>query len=259
VQSFEGLVVQGAVSLHIRGEFLVYSGALSSAYSSISLSLAYASGYQEYFQNHVTRTNQWAFCPSKVDSVVELTARSRRFWRRGGEPVFFERARDLSLFDVDCNLYHRLHIGAWGPMILGHAHPKGDGGAGRTQSGGGQALGAPTEAESEPVRSDHRSGNRPVGRCDLVNSGPTGHDAAPFGFGLHAAFGYSSASVCWQLSWNVDSLLVAQGVRAARWRAVPNSPGVTKGTGRTNVDPGLHDPQGPADGLSTAWEARIAA
>src|SRR5688572_23758433 len=48
---------------------------------------------------------------------------ARAFGGVGGEPVMFERAEGAYLFDVDGNRYID-YIGSWGPMILGHQHPK---------------------------------------------------------------------------------------------------------------------------------------
>src|SRR6476659_7418827 len=48
---------------------------------------------------------------------------ARAFGAVGGEPVVFERAAGAYLFDVDGNRYID-YVGAWGPMILGHQHPK---------------------------------------------------------------------------------------------------------------------------------------
>src|SRR5262245_58453057 len=48
---------------------------------------------------------------------------ARAFGGVGGEPVVFERANGAYLFDVDGNRYID-YIGSWGPMILGHQHPK---------------------------------------------------------------------------------------------------------------------------------------
>src|SRR3954447_16759547 len=48
---------------------------------------------------------------------------ARAFGGVGGEPVVFERAEGAYLFDVDGNRYLD-YIGSWGPMILGHQHPK---------------------------------------------------------------------------------------------------------------------------------------
>src|SRR5262245_23462091 len=48
---------------------------------------------------------------------------ARAFGGVGGEPVVFERASGAYLFDVDGNRYID-YIGSWGPMILGHQHPR---------------------------------------------------------------------------------------------------------------------------------------
>lgn len=55
--------------------------------------------------------------PGGVNSPV------RAFRSVGGQPLFIKKARGPYLFDVDG---HRLidYVLSWGPMILGHAHPK---------------------------------------------------------------------------------------------------------------------------------------
>src|SRR5205814_8640283 len=65
----------------------------------------------------------------------------------GGEPVVFERAEGAYLFDVDGNRYID-YIGSWGPMILGHRHPRV---VEAVQAAVGRAFsfGAPTRAENE--------------------------------------------------------------------------------------------------------------
>ena len=55
--------------------------------------------------------------PGGVNSPV------RAFRAVGGKPIVFERAHGSKLVDVDGNQYLDF-IGSWGPMILGHAHPK---------------------------------------------------------------------------------------------------------------------------------------
>jgi len=47
----------------------------------------------------------------------------RAFKGVGGEPFFVQRARGSHLWDVDANEYVD-YVGSWGPMILGHAHPR---------------------------------------------------------------------------------------------------------------------------------------
>jgi glutamate-1-semialdehyde 2,1-aminomutase len=54
--------------------------------------------------------------PGGVNSPV------RAFRGVGGTPVFFREGRGAWLTDVDGNRYVD-HVGSWGPLILGHAHP----------------------------------------------------------------------------------------------------------------------------------------
>ena len=55
--------------------------------------------------------------PGGVNSPV------RAFRGVGGTPFFTQRAKGCRLWDVDGNEYID-YVGSWGPMILGHAHPK---------------------------------------------------------------------------------------------------------------------------------------
>ncbi|MFM8538708.1 MAG: aminotransferase class III-fold pyridoxal phosphate-dependent enzyme, partial [Planctomycetaceae bacterium] len=48
---------------------------------------------------------------------------ARAFGAVGGEPIFFARAEGQWLTDVDGHTYLD-YIGSWGPMILGHRHPR---------------------------------------------------------------------------------------------------------------------------------------
>src|SRR5436305_5142684 len=72
---------------------------------------------------------------------------ARAFGGVGGEPIFFQRGQGAYLFDVDGNRYID-YVGSWGPMILGHAHPKVTA-ALQAAIERGTSFGAPTEAESE--------------------------------------------------------------------------------------------------------------
>ena len=55
--------------------------------------------------------------PGGVNSPV------RAFAGVGGTPVFMHRASGSKIYDTEDNAYID-YIGSWGPMILGHAHPK---------------------------------------------------------------------------------------------------------------------------------------
>lgn len=55
--------------------------------------------------------------PGGVNSPV-------RAWKSvGGEPFFVKRGAGCHIYDVDNNAYID-YVGSWGPMILGHAHPR---------------------------------------------------------------------------------------------------------------------------------------
>ncbi len=57
------------------------------------------------------------YIPGGVNSPV------RAFKAVGGQPVFLERGQGAYVYDVAGNAYID-YIGSWGPMILGHGHPK---------------------------------------------------------------------------------------------------------------------------------------
>src|SRR5262245_25923945 len=72
---------------------------------------------------------------------------ARAFGAVGGSPIFIQRGEGPYLFDVDGRRYLD-YIGSWGPMILGHGHPRVV--AAVTEAmGQGSSFGAPTERESE--------------------------------------------------------------------------------------------------------------
>ena len=67
--------------------------------------------------SHDLFTRAQALLPGGVNSPV------RAFKSVGGEPFFVQRADGPHLFDVDGNRYID-YVGSWGPMIVGHNHPK---------------------------------------------------------------------------------------------------------------------------------------
>ena len=72
---------------------------------------------------------------------------ARAFGGVGGEPIFVSRGEGPYLYDIDGNRYID-YVGSWGPLILGHAHPRvirAIEEAGRR----GTSFGAPTELETQ--------------------------------------------------------------------------------------------------------------
>ena len=82
-----------------------------------------------------------ALFPGGVNSPV-------RAWKSvGGEPRFIARAAGAQIFDADGNVYLD-YVGSWGPMLLGHAHPKVVA-AIQEAATRGTSYGAPCEGEVE--------------------------------------------------------------------------------------------------------------
>lgn len=80
------------------------------------------------------------YLPGGVDSPV------RAFKGVGGTPRFIVRGEGCRIYDVDgCDYID--YVGSWGPLILGHAHPKVIG-AVQTAAASGTSFGAPTELET---------------------------------------------------------------------------------------------------------------
>jgi glutamate-1-semialdehyde 2,1-aminomutase len=171
-----------------------------------------------------------AFARAKTLMPGGVNSPARAFGGVGGEPIFFERGQGAYLFDLDGNQYID-YIGSWGPMILGHAHPKVVAALTATV-GRAVSFGAPTEAESELAQLIIDAVPS-VEKVRLVNSGTEATMSA-----IRLARGFTGRDVIVKFSGNyhghVDSLLVAAGSSAATL-GVPNSPGVTKGTSQDTL------------------------
>src|SRR2546426_12591300 len=72
---------------------------------------------------------------------------ARAFGAVGGQPIFIERGTGPYLCDVDGNLYLD-YVGSWGPLILGHAHPRVVAAVSDALIRG-TSFGAPTELETQ--------------------------------------------------------------------------------------------------------------
>jgi glutamate-1-semialdehyde 2,1-aminomutase len=170
---------------------------------------------------------------------------ARAFGAVGGEPIVFRSAAGAYLTDVDGNRYID-YIGSWGPMILGHQHPRVVA-AVRDALERAMSFGAPTEAENELAQLIIDAVPS-IEKVRLVNSGTEATMSA-----VRLARGYTGRDVIVKFAGNyhghVDSLLVAAGSSAATL-AVPHSPGVTAGTSRDTLVLKYND----VDGLQAAFD-----
>ena len=150
---------------------------------------------------------------------------ARAFGAVGGQPIVFDHAEGAYLFDIDGNRYLD-YIGSWGPMILGHSHPRVIDSVQAAVSRG-TSFGAPTVAENE-LAELIVAAVPSIEKVRLVNSGTEATMSA-----IRLARGFTGRNIVVKFAGNyhghVDSLLVAAGSAAATL-GVPNSPGVTPGT-----------------------------
>jgi glutamate-1-semialdehyde 2,1-aminomutase len=146
---------------------------------------------------------------------------ARAFGGVGGQPVFIARGDGPYLFDIDGNRYLD-YVGSWGPLILGHNHPR----VAKALEGAlarGTTFGAPTEIETELAELICAL----VPSIEMVRMVSSGTEAAMSAIRLARGFtgrdGIVKFAGCYH--GHVDSLLVAAG-SSATTLGVPNSPGV---------------------------------
>jgi len=163
---------------------------------------------------------------------------ARAFGGVGGEPIFFARADGQWLTDIDGTTYLD-YIGSWGPMILGHRHPRVVA-AIETALQTGTSYGAPTEAESKLAELIIDA----VPSIEKVRMVSSGTEAAMSAVRL--ARGFTGRDKIIKFAGNyhghADSLLVAAGSAAATL-GVPNSPGVTAGTAQDTIVIEYNEPE----------------
>jgi glutamate-1-semialdehyde 2,1-aminomutase len=155
---------------------------------------------------------------------------ARAFGGVGGEPIFFSSARGQWLTDIDGHRYLD-YIGSWGPMILGHRHPRVMAAIAAVLETG-TSFGAPTEAESR-LASLIVAAVPSIEKVRLVSSGTEAAMSV-----VRLARGATGREGIVKFAGNyhghADALLVAAGSSAATL-GVPDSPGVTAGTARDTV------------------------
>jgi len=153
--------------------------------------------------------------PGGVNSPV------RAFKSVGCDPVFVARAAGAKIYDADDNAYID-YVGSWGPMILGHCHPKVVEAIQQTAATGA-SFGAPTARETqlaELVCDAYPN----IEMVRMVSSGTEATMSA-----IRLARGYTGRDKILKFDGcyhgHADSLLVKAGSGLATF-GVPTSPGV---------------------------------
>ncbi len=162
--------------------------------------------------------------PGGVNSPV------RAFKSLTHQPLFIEKGEGSRVYDADGNTYLD-YVGSWGPLILGHAHPRIVKTISETAAKG-TSFGAPTALETEMARLVVEA----VPSLELVRMVNSGTEAVMSA--LRVARGYTKRNKvikfigCYH--GHCDSFLIRAGSGAAAL-GYPDSPGVTKGTARDTI------------------------
>ena len=173
--------------------------------------------------------------PGGVNSPV------RAFNGVGGDPIFMARAEGAYIFDEDGNRYVD-YVGSWGPMIVGHAHPRV-----RTaiekQLRLGVSFGAPTAIETQLA--ERVCALLPsIEKIRMVSSGTEAAMSA-----IRLARGITGRSRILKFEGcyhgHADSLLVKAG-SGALTLGVPTSPGVPAALANLTVTASFNDLAGVA-------------
>jgi glutamate-1-semialdehyde 2,1-aminomutase len=158
-----------------------------------------------------------SFLPGGVNSPV------RAFGGVDVEPLFIADAKGSKIYDIDGNEYID-YVGSWGPMILGHAHPKVID-AIHTAVRKGTSFGAPTLAETALAERIVNAFDS-VEKVRLLNSGTEAVMTA-----IRLARAYTRKDLIIKMAGcyhgHSDSMLVAAGSGLAE-AAVASSAGVPR-------------------------------
>ncbi len=168
--------------------------------------------------------------PGGVNSPV------RAFKAIGIPPVFIERAKGPKIWDVDGNEYVD-YVGSWGPMIMGHAHPRIVRALKKTAPKG-TSFGAPTPLEVELAMRVRKA----FPSMELVRMVSSGTEAVMSA--IRVARGYTGRNKILKFEGcyhgHGDSLLVKAGSGATTF-GIPDSLGVPEDLARHTLTAPYND------------------
>src|SRR5262245_14435071 len=172
---------------------------------------------------------------------------ARAFGGVGGQPLFMDRGEGPYLFDIDGHRYLD-YCGSWGPLILGHCHPRVVRAVEETLHKGA-TFGAPTELETRLAELIVAA----VPSIEMVRMVSSGTEASMSVIRLARGFTGRDLIVKFAGCYHghVDSLLVQAG-SSATTLGVPNSPGVPTGCTADTLSLRFND----VAGLTETFRAR---
>ena len=182
--------------------------------------------------------------PGGVNSPV------RAFRAVGGNPIFIDRGKGSKIYDVDGNAYID-YVLSWGPLILGHSHPKVVN-AIKKAAEKGTSYGAPTPLEielAEAVLKVYPS----MDKVRMVNSGTEATMSA-----IRVARGFTGRDKIIKFEGcyhgHADGLLVKAGSGATTF-GVPDSPGVPKSYAKNTITLPFNDMAALQSIIKKEWKS----
>ncbi len=184
--------------------------------------------------------------PGGVDSPV------RAFRAIGIPPTFVDRAKGSKIWDIDGNEYVD-YVGSWGPMILGHAHPKVVAALKKAISKG-TSYGAPTLLEVELAVMVKKA----FPSMELVRMVSSGTEAVMSAIRLARGFTGRDKILKFEGCYHGhgDSLLVKAGSGATTF-GIPDSLGVPEDLARLTLTASYNDLNG-VESLVRQYPGQIA-
>lgn len=170
------------------------------------------------------------YIPGGVNSPV------RAFRSVGGSPIFIKRASGSRIYDVDGNEYID-YVLSWGPMILGHCHPKVVK-ALKQAVEKGTSYGAPTALEVELARIITEA----IPSIEMVRMVNSGTEATMSAIRMARAYTGRDKVIKFEGCYHghADGLLVRAGSGATTF-GIPDSPGVPKDYARNTINLPFND------------------
>jgi glutamate-1-semialdehyde 2,1-aminomutase len=172
----------------------------------------------------------------------------------GRDPIFVSRGLGAELFDVDGNRYVD-YVCSWGPLILGHAHPRVVQ-AVTAAVEAGTSFGAPTAGEVEMAAEIARR----MESVDMLRMTSSGTEATMTAVRLARAATGRERIVKFVGAYHghVDGLLVQAGSGMAT-HALPSSPGVLAGAAAATTILPWNDPDALLAATGGPPDARVEA
>lgn len=168
--------------------------------------------------------------PGGVNSPV------RAFKSVGRNPLFISKALGSRIYDIDGNEFID-YVGSWGPMLLGHSHPKILAAIEQALKNG-TSFGAPTELEVKIAELITKM----VSSIEMVRMVNSGTEATMSAIRLARAFTGKSKIIKFEGCYHghADTFLIKAGSGAMTF-GIPDSPGIPEGVAQYTLTARFND------------------